>query len=185
MSLKYGKSEVNAIAAVLDEDHATVEDAARACLRAMEDIFASRASFVVVGQVTGTKERGSIPPDDPEAVRMSLGWYSTEGDARAAGDSLWFNTASGDTLHTWVLPVFHGTPAEWHGKRKQQHVAAQEKRKQAVWDRRMVADQKFREAQQKRADELRERERKAGGQTWPCYANRIKANECRHEPACK
>lgn len=117
MSLKYGKREVSKVAAVLDGEYESADQAAAACLDAMEEVFASRAKFVVVGQLASDKT-STISPDDPRAVRVSLGWYSTEGDARSAADSLWSSLATGETFRVWVLPVFHGSPAEFHKQRR-------------------------------------------------------------------
>lgn len=135
MGLKFGKTEVNAVALVLDQDHESVEDAARACLAVMEDIFRARAKFVVVGQLCGNRERTEVPPSDPEAIKVSLGWYSTEGEARDAGEKLWGSTVSGDRFRWWVLNVHHGTPADLHAKRKAQYVALEEKQAEAKRDR--------------------------------------------------
>lgn len=135
MSLKYGKTEVAAMSSVLDAEHASLEDAAKAALAAAEEIFEKRAQFVVVGQLSGTKEREKIPPSDREAIKVSLGWYSTEGDALKAAESLWFNSGSGDRYRCWVLPTFHGTPAELHEKAKERYAAAEEKRKQAATEK--------------------------------------------------
>lgn len=132
MSLKYGKASVKVMEAALEAPHETLGDAAEAAILASEAIFEDRAKFVVVGQLASTKERSAIPPDDPEAIRLSLGWYSTEGDARAASETLWHNAATGDTFRTWVLPVFHGTPAELHKKRKDAYQAQAEKAAEAV-----------------------------------------------------
>lgn len=118
MSLRYGKREVMKVAAVLDGEYESAEEAARACLEVMEEVFASRSKFVVVGQLASDKENGLIPPSDPRAVRLSLGWYSTEGDARQAADSLWSSTQTGETFRVWVLPVFHGSPHEFYKQRK-------------------------------------------------------------------
>lgn len=136
MSLKYGKAQVAKIIDVLDQDHETVEDAAKAVLDAAERVFEDRAKFVVVGQLASTKERLTIPSDDPEAIKLSLGWYSTEGDARSAAESMWHSTASGDTYRTWALPVFHGSPADLHAKAKAKYQAeaakAEEKRTERI-----------------------------------------------------
>lgn len=119
MALKYGKREITKVAAVLDGEYDSAEEAAEACLKAMEEIFAARAKFVVVGQLASDREVGTIPPSDPRAVRLSLGWYSTEGDAQSAAESLWNSTPTGETFRVWVLPVHHSTPHEYHKLRKE------------------------------------------------------------------
>lgn len=116
--LKYGKREIAKLAAVLNQDYATAEDAALAALKAMEEIFASRAKFTVVGKLKSTLEDGELNPHDERAVCASLGWFSTEGDAKTAAEGLWRSTSTGETFYTVVVPVYHGTPAEFHKARK-------------------------------------------------------------------
>lgn len=158
MSLKYGKAEIKTMIEAFDQDHETIEEAALAALAAAEEIFEKRANFTVVGQVRGTKERMTIPPDDPEAVKMALGWYSTAGDAEKAAQSLWTSTASGDQLRVWVLPTFHGTPADWHGKRRDDYKAKQQKANQDKSEKFLKSIVKHREAMEERAREYREKE---------------------------
>ena len=124
MALKYGKSQITPIIDVLEGDHETVGDAATAALAAMETVFEQRAKFVVVGQLKHSREHGPLDPTDTRAAKVSLGWYSTEGDARSAAESLWTSTSTGDEWRCWVLPVHHGTPASLHAERKPEIVAA-------------------------------------------------------------
>lgn len=151
--------------AVLDAEHETVDAAALAALQAAEAVFAKRAQYVVVGQRKASKERVTIPSNDPDAIKVSLGWYSTEGDALAAAKSLWWSTATGDNYWTWVLPVHHGTPAELHSKQAEKYKQAAEKRKE--------------KAREKLAESIKARQeaaavRAAGGKG---------ACECRHQAA--
>lgn len=135
MSLKYGKAEIKLIAAALEQQHDSAEAAALAALQVMEEIFEKRAKFVVVGQLTHTKTEGYLKDTSPEAVKVSLGWYSTEGEALKAAESLWTSTASGDTYRCWVLPVHHGTPASLHAKRKAEIAEQAEKAKDKATER--------------------------------------------------
>lgn len=135
MSLKYGKKEIGLMADVLDQEHDSVEAAALAALGAAEDILESRTQFAVVGQLTDSKTRKAIPPEDPEAIKLVLGLYSTEGDARTAAESLWHNTSTGDTFRCWVLNVHHLTAAGFHAKQKAKYVALEEKQKDARRER--------------------------------------------------
>lgn len=135
MALKFGKTHRERVLAVLADEHETLDDAADAVFDLMGDLFAERASFVVVGQLAATRERTSVPPSDPEAIKVALGLFSTEGDARSAAESLWHSSASGDTFRVWWLPLFHGTPAELHKEQKAKYVAADVKRKTAQSDR--------------------------------------------------
>lgn len=185
MALKFGKVQREKVMTVLEADHETLDDAADAVLALVNDLVKERASFVVVGQLSSTRERMNVPPSDPEAIKIALGPFSTEGDARSASESLWASTASGDTFRNWVLPVFPGTAAEFHQKQKEQHVAAEQKRKDAANERMKKQAEKHRQETQARADRLQAIEAAAGGQPWPCFSNRVKANECRHTPTCK
>jgi len=128
MGLRYGKTEVSAMTSVLDSDYESVEDAARSALACAEEIFERRAQFVVVGQLSSSREKLEIDPSEREAIKVSLGWYSTEGDAIKAAESLWQNSVTGDRFRCWVLPVFHGTPAELHAKQKEKYAEAEAKR---------------------------------------------------------
>ena len=143
MSLKYGKAELAAIEAVLDAEHETLGEAAKAVLLAAEAVFEKRAKFVVVGQLLQKKGGELIKPWDDEAIKLALGWYATEGDARAASESLWHNTASGDTFRTWVLNVHHGTAAEFHTEQKNHYKALEIKQKAAGLARRLDIIEKF------------------------------------------
>jgi hypothetical protein len=129
VSLKYGKAEIKLIAEALEQQHDSAEAAALAALQVMEGIFEKRAKFVVVGQLMQEKGGSTIDPTDPRAIKVSLGWYSTEGEALTAASSLWTSTASGDTYRCWVLPVHHGTPSSLHSKRKAEIAAQAEKAK--------------------------------------------------------
>lgn len=152
MALKYGKNEIKAMIAAIDNDeHESAEDAAKAALAAAEEIFEDRAKFVVVGQLRATKERLSIPPADGEAIKVSLGWYSTEGDAISAAGSLWSNTATGDNFRCWVLPVFHGTPAAFHDTQKAKYAEAEAKRAEKAKEKFLESIVKHREAMEERA----------------------------------
>jgi hypothetical protein len=142
--------------AVLTDDHETLDDAVDAVFEAVSDLVAERASFVVVGQLAATKERLSVPPSDPEAIKVALGLYSTEGDARSAAESLWHSTASGDTFRVWWLPLFHGTPAELHKKQKEKYIAAEAKRDEQQRERLKASIAKRQAEMDERARQLRE-----------------------------
>lgn len=106
--MKYGKREIAKIAEVLDGDYDSAEQAAVAALSAMEEIFVERAKFVVVGQVKNKR-------DDMAA----LGWFSTEGDAKSAAESLVWSLANpGEVFLTAVLPVVHMSAADYHRERR-------------------------------------------------------------------
>lgn len=151
MSLTVGKKQVAAMVAVLEAEHETLDDAAKAALEVAEAIFEERAKYVVVGQVVETKDKGKLEPGDPDAVKVSLGWYSTEGNARSAAESLWSSTASGDRLLNWVLPVFHGSPAAWHLTQRDKYAAEEQKRKVEATERFKLDIEKRRLAMEVRA----------------------------------
>lgn len=182
MSLKYGKTEISLMVEAIDQDHPTAEEAAKAALSVAEEIFEKRANFVVVGQLYRTKERSQIPRDDPEAIRLSLGWHSTEGDAIKAAEGLAVGTATGDQFNTMILPVHHGTPADLHKKQKDKYAADDAKRQEKRADKFRDSIAKHREAMLARHAEITAREQAAGGQQWPC--TKWTSGPCRHEPTC-
>lgn len=139
MAVTFGKTEVQKMIAVLEEDHETVEDAAKAALAAAADLYESRAKFVVVGQSFR----------DPEPIageKVSLGMYSTAGTAQAAAEGL--GTAG---FRHWVLPVHHGTPSALAKERANARKAAAEVEPRMEWERRMA---EWRQACIERAAEL-------------------------------
>ena len=151
--------------AVLNEDHETVEQAAQACLDLALEILEERSKFAVVGQLSDTKERGDIDPSDPEAIKLMLGLYSTEGDARTAAASLWHSSASGDTYRCWVLNVHHGTAADLHAAQRAKYVELEAKQKEKEKERVQAQIQK-------RMDEA---EARNGGGKGACQCGHIKA----------
>lgn len=151
MSIKYGKTQVLKMVQAIDQDHATADDAALAALAVGEELLEERAKYIVVGQLVGTKERGKIPASDPEAIKVALGYYSTEGDALGAAASLWQSTATGDIYNTWVLPMFYGTPAELHAKQKAKYAEIEAKADEKSAAKLQADIQKRREAMEERA----------------------------------
>lgn len=135
MALKFGVAQRRRVAEVLETDHENLDTAVTAVLDLVNELVADRASFVVVGQLVSTRERLSVPPSDPEAIKVALGTYSTEGDARSAAESLWSSTASGCTFRAWWLPLNHGTPAEFHKGVKDKYVGLAAKAKAAQSER--------------------------------------------------
>jgi hypothetical protein len=155
VALKFGKKHRQMVADVLEADHESLENAVEAVLDLAEELIAERASWVVVGQLYATRERPSVPPSDPEAIKVALGFYSTEGDARSAAESLWTSSSTGDQYRVWWMPLFHGTPAELHKQQKEKYQAAAEKTRAAQSERiQKQIEQRRLEAQQ-RADAAR------------------------------
>lgn len=156
MALKWTPTHKKRVAEVLDAEHETIDEAVEAVLDLVSALVSERAAFVVVGQLASNRERGSVPPSDPEAIKVALGFYSTEGDARSAAESLWTSTASGDTFRTWWLPLFHGSPAEFHKSQKEKYVAAEAKSQAAQSERIKKQIEKHRAEAEERARQLRE-----------------------------
>lgn len=185
MSLSWTKKHVKAVADVLDQDHDTLEDAARAALDAALSIIEERAKFAVVGQVRRTQEHGPIPPDHPEAVKVALGFFESDTKALDAGQKLAADNASGDELRWWVVPTYFGTPSGWHGERRKHYAELEAKAYEKNREKIRASIEKRAAEAEARAMEIRAMEEAAGGQHWPCLSTRIKAGGCKHEPKCK
>ena len=150
MALKFGKAEIARVIEAIDQDHETAEDAAKAALETMSNLFEKRCKFVVVGQLSGTRDRPTIPASDPEAIKLALGFYSTEGDARSAADGMWSSTKSGDQFRAWVLNVHHGTPADLHAERRRHYQELEAKQAEAARQRMLQSIEKHRLAAEER-----------------------------------
>lgn len=147
--------------AAIDQDHESASDAALAALAAAEEILEDRAKYIVVGQLLESKEHGRLDPSSREAIKVALGFYSTEGDAASAAESLWASGATGDKFRCWVLPMFYGTPADLHGKRKEAYAKAEENLKDKLQER-------VRASIRKRQEEMEERARGGKGSCEVC-----------------
>lgn len=158
MAIKYTTKNIKAMIEAIDQDHESAEAAALAALEAAEAVIEERAQWAVVGQLCATKERSSVPPSDPEAIKVALAFYSTEGEARKACESMWWSTASGDSFRVWAIPVFWGTPAEFHKERKAKYVTQQSKMRADQQERMQASIEKHRAAMLARAEEYREKE---------------------------
>ena len=123
MAIKYGKTEIRKIAKLLDEgDFESAEDAADALLSAALEVLEARARFTVVGQLHySPKGGGWLDKDDAAAAKVCLGFYSTEGDAQQAAESLVYSTQTHEQFLVWHLPVEHKTPAQVYKDRKEAH----------------------------------------------------------------
>lgn len=183
MGLSWTKKHVATIADVLDTDHATLDDAAKAVLDTALAIIEDRAKWAVVGQVVRTLEHGDIPGSHPQAAKVCLGFFETDTRANDAAAALTSN-AAGDTLNTWVVPTFFGTAAGWHGTRREHYAAMQDKanEKRLTKLRQSIEDRQA--AMGERAREIQAMEEKAG-QQWPCPSKNVKAGTCKHVPTCK
>jgi len=181
--LSWTKKHVAVMADALDQPHDTLDSAAVAALDAALSIIEERGKWAVVGQVRHTTEHGDIPPSHEAAVKVCLGLFDSDTKANDAAAQLVHNTA-GDVLRTWVLPMFYGTPSAWHKERRDYYAGLEARAKdKRLAKGRALMEKRSREAQE-RADAIRAMEDKAN-QYWPCYANRVKMGDCRHEPQCK
>ena len=182
--LSWTKRHVASMVETLDQDHTDIDEAARAALDTALKIIVDRAKFAVVGQVRHTKEHGDIGPDHEAAVKVALGFFESDTKANEAAGQLVFNTA-GDILRTWVVPTFFGTPAGWHKEQRDKYAEAEAKadEKREAKFRKSMEDHEAAIAE--RVEWYRDMEDRAGGQGWPCPSNRVKAGDCRHDPACR
>jgi hypothetical protein len=104
--VNFTKANRQAMADVLDADYESVEDAAKAALDAAWEIIQQRAKFSVVGQIK------------PDGDKVSLGLYVTQGQATNDALKLTYSSQTHEEARAWVLPVWHGTPANWYASRK-------------------------------------------------------------------
>lgn len=119
MSLTFTKAHVKRVAAVLDQEFETAEEAAEAVLAEAFEIYEERAKFTVVGQLIYRVGDGPLHPDDKRADKFSLGAYATETQANNAAASVRFNNSI-EEFRAWVLPIHHGTPAALFKQRKEE-----------------------------------------------------------------
>lgn len=183
MSLSWTKKHAGLMADVLDQDHPDLESAARAALDQALAIIEERGKWALCGQVHYTPEHGEIPTSHDAAVKVCLGLYESDTKANEAASTL-TNGAQGDRLRVWVVPTFFGTPAAWHSERRNYYAALEAKAGEKRRDKLLASIAKREVETNARAAEIRAMEDRAG-QHWPCPANRVKAGECYHDPACK
>lgn len=125
MALKPGKTEVRAVAAVLEPEFKSLtpeqrEEVEEVALAALEEAWAQyekKAKFTVIGQVSSVNGKAILPSDE-QATKIALGRYGTENQATAAALGLAYSAQTHETARSWVLPVFHGTPNDWYKARK-------------------------------------------------------------------
>lgn len=132
MTIKWGKRERDKIAAVIDQEWESVEDAAEAVLTEALSVLESRAKFTVVGQLYYSRQEGGwIGPEDARAAKVCLGYYSTNGDAQKAAEGLVHQALTNEEFRTWVLPVEHCTPQQVYQARRAAHDAAEAEARRA------------------------------------------------------
>jgi len=119
MALTIGKRDVGVIAQLLDEEYETAEEAAEALIVAAWELYESKAKWTVVGQLYSSPLKGYIDPNGEDVSKVALGRYGTEKQALTAARQLVFGNATAETFRAWVLPVTHGSPAEYYKLRSQ------------------------------------------------------------------
>ena len=121
-NIKYGKTEVKRIAALLDQEWSSAEEAADALLTEALAILEERGKWAVVGQLRYSPPLGGyIDKDDADASKVCLGLYSSKAEAERAASSLVYSTSTSEGWLAWVLDVEHSTPHELGMKRKEMH----------------------------------------------------------------
>lgn len=113
--MKPSKGDANAIVKILDQDHATVDDAAKAVAEVAFERYESRARFMVFGQIWYAN--GYLDHDDERAARVILGPFATRKQATDAGESLAFSNGTGEAAKWAAAPLWHGTPSAWYRDR--------------------------------------------------------------------
>lgn len=155
-TIKPTATQIKLIEEVLDGDHDTVSKAARAVWDAVADLVLERAKFAVVAQLRGTRERPTIPPSDPESIKLVLSYHGTAGEAQKAAESLVIQPQTGDKWAAWVLPVQGASAADFTKQRREQLTAAENKRKTKTDEAFRASIEKHRLAMLARAEEYRE-----------------------------
>lgn len=132
---KWGKTEITKVAKVLDDDFEDgLMGAAQAALSLTDRLLMARLKFCVVGQLK-VSDGKRLEPSDPEAIKLCLGWYSTEGEARSAAEALSTGRQSGDEWNVWVLNVLNETPATVHSIQKDKYAALEQKQADVTSER--------------------------------------------------
>jgi len=116
MSLSIGKRDVARIAAVIDADYDSLDEAASAVLTAAWDLYEQKAKWVVAAQVYWGPG-GYLDKADIVDNRVVVGPFGTETQAKNAAMELAFSKVSGEECKAWLVPYHHGTPAAFFKQR--------------------------------------------------------------------
>ncbi len=125
MALSVGVVAERAMQALLeageiDGQPATVEAMAKAAFALALEAFEKKAKFYTVCTSFRFGADGAfayVPLDEQEWV--TLGPFSTENQARTAGQSLGFATTTAEQWAWRVVPAYHGTGAAFHKERRE------------------------------------------------------------------
>lgn len=115
-----GKREVAKIVAILETEHDTAEEMARAILQVVfAEIVPAKFKYVVVGQIH-PREGGWITDQEGGDSKVAF-LCGTAGQAKSLGSSLALSHATGDTATWWALKLRHDTPAAFWKELKAKH----------------------------------------------------------------
>lgn len=137
MTLTAGKRDISRLAAVLDAEYATVEEAAKAVLEEAWTIYEEKARWVVFAfpRKPPGRERYASQEDALNHV-IVLGPFGTRTQAESVMDSMWANRNGGEEWHRGIVPWLHTSPAEFF-KWRSQVTDREEKRRDAErWETR-------------------------------------------------
>ena len=131
--LNHGKRDYLKLVPILAPDWDELDDEPREQVLAIAqqvmekslEIFNEKAKFAVVGQIYYTHTNGSLRSWDPSAEKVHVGFFNTERQAELAAESLHGPAAGSELLRTWVLPIWHDTPAAWRKSRRNSMMADQ------------------------------------------------------------
>ena len=104
-----------------DNDAPTARDVAEAIVQRAWDAYEARGKFMVVGQVFD-----QLGKRIADGKKVAMRPFTTEKQAKDAAMALVGSTSSQFMLRTWVIPMFYGTPNDWHKDLKSHEVGAEE-----------------------------------------------------------
>lgn len=139
MAITFTKKQVQAMAEVLDDEHETVEDAAKAALEAGLAIAHDRMKFAVVGQLVRTSDGQRLEPTERSiGEAVMLDGFATAKQAHDEALKLTYSTQTHEEHRAWVLPTHWGSAHDYYRSRKDAKKATE------------AADRNFREAELQR-----------------------------------
>lgn len=137
MGLKPGKNDAKKLYDLLDRNWDDIESMAMAIMQEAFEVYESKAKFVLVGQSLDASasaelaSRFEFPAGTPDAERrmrskepmrdraVCLGMFATKAPALTASRSLTYSAFNKEEpFQAYVLPIYNGTPAEFHKERK-------------------------------------------------------------------
>lgn len=121
--MKPNQTDSKAVARILEPDlakltkeqQAEVMAVALAATEAAFEAYEAKAKFMVLGQVRYNGEY--LSPEDFRAAKVALGPFGTRKQAESAGESLAYNSKTGEESRWAAVAVWNGTPAAWYASR--------------------------------------------------------------------